>query len=93
MSNERPLTCALSPSISLYPSLPAAIPKDSLQWSADGSKGIYSKDGALFIVDGNTGSYPRSPQKKPPLTGPPSRLTARSLLLAKLSKSTTSTMP
>jgi hypothetical protein len=31
-------------------------PKDSLQWSKDGSKGIYSKGGALFIVDGNTGS-------------------------------------
>ena len=32
------------------------IPEDSLQWSADGSKGIYSKKGALFLVDGNTGS-------------------------------------
>ncbi|KPK35998.1 MAG: hypothetical protein AMJ65_16875 [Phycisphaerae bacterium SG8_4] len=31
-------------------------PKDSLQWSTDGSTGIYSKYGALFIVDGNTGS-------------------------------------
>ena len=30
------------------------IPEDSLQWSADGSTGIYSKNGALFIVDGNT---------------------------------------
>jgi hypothetical protein len=32
------------------------IPEDSLQWSADGSIGIYSKDGALFLVDGKTGS-------------------------------------
>jgi hypothetical protein len=32
------------------------IPEDSLQWSADGSTGIYSKDGALFLVDGKTGS-------------------------------------
>jgi hypothetical protein len=32
------------------------IPEDSLQWSADGSKGIYSKNGALFLVDGNAGS-------------------------------------
>ncbi|MCJ7729999.1 MAG: hypothetical protein MUO27_09015 [Sedimentisphaerales bacterium] len=32
------------------------IPEDSLQWSADGSKGTYSKKGALFLVDGNTGS-------------------------------------
>jgi hypothetical protein len=31
-------------------------PKDSLQWSKDGSKGIYSKDGTLFIVDGTTGA-------------------------------------
>jgi len=32
------------------------IPEDSLQWSADGSTGIYSKDGALYLVDGSTGS-------------------------------------
>lgn len=32
------------------------IPEDSLQWSADGAIGIYSKDGALFLVDGSTGS-------------------------------------
>lgn len=32
------------------------IPEDSLQWSLDGSKGIYSKNGALFLVDGNSGS-------------------------------------
>jgi hypothetical protein len=32
------------------------IPEDSLQWSADGSIGIYSKDGALYLVDGSTGS-------------------------------------
>ena len=32
------------------------IPEDSLQWSADGSIGIYSKDGALFLVDGKTGT-------------------------------------
>lgn len=31
-------------------------PEDSLQWSLDGSTGIYSKKGALFLVDGNTGS-------------------------------------
>ena len=32
------------------------IPEDSLQWNSDGSKGIYSKKGALYLVDGNTGS-------------------------------------
>jgi hypothetical protein len=31
-------------------------PEDSLQWSKDGSTGIYRKKGALFIVDGNSGS-------------------------------------
>lgn len=31
-------------------------PEDSLQWSLDGSTGIYSKKGALFLVDGNIGS-------------------------------------
>jgi dipeptidyl aminopeptidase/acylaminoacyl peptidase len=31
-------------------------PEDSLQWSSDGSTGIYRKKGALFIVDGNSGS-------------------------------------
>ena len=32
------------------------IPEDSLQWNADGSKGIYSKKGALYLVDGSTGA-------------------------------------
>ncbi len=32
------------------------IPEDSLQWNADGSKGIYSKKGSLYLVDGGTGS-------------------------------------
>lgn len=32
------------------------IPEDSLQWNADGSKGIYSKKGALYLVDGNNGN-------------------------------------
>jgi hypothetical protein len=32
------------------------VPEDSLQWSQDGSVGLYSKKGALFLVDGNTGS-------------------------------------
>jgi hypothetical protein len=32
------------------------IPEDSLQWSADGSTGIYSKDGVLYLIDGSTGS-------------------------------------
>ncbi len=40
------------------------IPEDSLQWSQDGSIGIYSKKGALFLVDGNTGSLTQiAPEK------------------------------
>jgi hypothetical protein len=31
-------------------------PENSLEWSKDGSTGIYRKNGLLFIVDGNTGS-------------------------------------
>ncbi len=31
------------------------VPEDSLQWSQDGSVGIYSKNGTLFLVDGNSG--------------------------------------
>jgi Tol biopolymer transport system component len=40
------------------------VPEDSLQWSADGSKGIYSKEGALFLVDGNTGSLTKIADKQ-----------------------------
>jgi len=32
------------------------VPEDSLQWSQDGSIGIYSKGGALYLVDGESGS-------------------------------------
>jgi hypothetical protein len=31
------------------------IPEDSLQWSEDGSVGLLRIDGALYIVDGNSG--------------------------------------
>ncbi|NQT01072.1 MAG: hypothetical protein HQ580_03540 [Planctomycetes bacterium] len=46
------------------------IPEDSLQWSTDGSIGIYSKDGAFFLVDGNTGSLTQV-AKKETTTGHP----------------------
>jgi len=40
------------------------IPEDTLQWSVDGSVGIYSKDGALFLVDGSNGSLTQiAPEK------------------------------
>ena len=40
------------------------IPEDSLQWSSDGSKGIYSKKGALFLVDGGTGALTQIASKE-----------------------------
>ncbi|MGA2092583.1 MAG: hypothetical protein ABSH16_04130 [Sedimentisphaerales bacterium] len=40
------------------------IPEDSLQWNADGSKGIYSKKGALFLVDGNNCSLTKIADKE-----------------------------
>ena len=45
-------------------------PEDSLQWSKDGSKGIYSKGGALFIIDGNTGSLTQVAPKETTTTWP-----------------------
>ena len=55
MSNQKITWClvAFYTAVSFFA---GCYPKDSLQWSADGSTGIYSKNGALFIVDGNTGS-------------------------------------
>ena len=55
MSNRK-ITCCLVAFYIAISFLAGCIPEDSLQWSADGSKGIYSKAGALFVVDGNTGS-------------------------------------
>jgi Tol biopolymer transport system component len=40
------------------------IPEDSLQWNADGSKGIYSKKGALYLVDGSTGAITKVADKE-----------------------------
>jgi len=40
------------------------IPEDSLQWSEDGSKGIYSKKGALYLVDGKTGALTKIADKE-----------------------------
>jgi hypothetical protein len=45
--------------IALYAALIFAVgcvPEDSLQWSQDGSVGLYSKNHALFLVNGRTGS-------------------------------------
>lgn len=40
------------------------IPEDSLQWNTDGSRGIYSKKGALYLVDGPTGALTKIADKE-----------------------------
>ncbi|MBN1391245.1 MAG: hypothetical protein JW947_00405 [Sedimentisphaerales bacterium] len=56
MTKKNLITFLLIASYTVIAFFIGCIPEDSLQWSADGSKGIYSKNGALFIVDGNSGS-------------------------------------
>lgn len=56
MTKKNPITFLLIALCAAITFIPGCFPKDSLQWSADGSTGIYSKNGDLFIVDGNTGS-------------------------------------
>jgi len=56
MAKKNIIKLSLAASYILAVFIAGCFPKDSLQWSKDGSKGIYSKAGALFIVDGNTGS-------------------------------------
>ncbi len=53
MSNQKTTWCLIAFYIAVS-FFAGCYPKDSLQWSTDGSTGIYSKNGALFIVDGNT---------------------------------------
>jgi hypothetical protein len=55
MTNRNITWCLIAFYIAVF-FFAGCFPKDSLQWSKDGSKGIYSRAGALFIVDGNTGS-------------------------------------
>jgi hypothetical protein len=55
MTNRKITWCLIAFYIAVF-FFAGCFPKDSLQWSKDGSKGIYSRAGALFIVDGNTGS-------------------------------------
>ena len=56
MTKKNIIKLSLVASYILAAFIAGCFPKDSLQWSKDGSTGIYSKNGALFIVDGNTGS-------------------------------------
>jgi len=56
MSKKNLIKLSLVASYIIVMFIAGCIPEDSLQWSADGSKGIYSKKGELFLVDGSTGS-------------------------------------
>ena len=56
MTKKNLIKLSLAASYVLAAFIAGCIPEDSLQWNADGSKGIYSKKGALFLVDGSTGS-------------------------------------
>ena len=56
MIKKNLIACLLIVSLVTITFITGCYPTESLQWSADGSKGIYSKKGVLFIVDGNTGS-------------------------------------
>jgi WD40-like Beta Propeller Repeat len=56
MSKKNFINLLLAASYAFILVIFGCIPEDSLQWNTDGSRGIYSKKGALFLVDGSTGS-------------------------------------
>jgi len=64
MTKKNLIKLSLVASYILAAFIAGCIPEDSLQWNADGSKGIYSKKGALFLVDGSTGSLTQIAPKK-----------------------------
>jgi hypothetical protein len=70
MTKKNIIKLSLAASCILAAFITGCFPKDSLQWSKDGSKGIYSKGGALFIVDGNSGSLTQVAPKETTTTWP-----------------------
>ena len=64
MAKKNIIKLSLAASYILAAFIAGCIPEDSLQWNADGSKGIYSKKGALFLVDGGTGSLTKIAPKE-----------------------------
>ena len=54
MNNHR-ITCGLVACYVAAVFLTGCIPEDSLQWSEDGSVGLLRVEGALYLVDGQTG--------------------------------------
>jgi hypothetical protein len=63
MSNRAKTRCliAFCVAVSLFA---GCLPGDSLQWNADGSKGLYSKNGGLYLVDGSTGALTKVADKE-----------------------------
>ncbi len=55
---------SLAASYILAAFIAGCIPETSLQWNTDGSRGIYSKKGALFLVDGGNGSLTKIADKE-----------------------------
>ncbi len=55
MNKKNFIGLSLAVSYAVIMLIAGCIPEDSLQWNTDGSKGIYSKKGALYLVDGSTG--------------------------------------
>jgi hypothetical protein len=64
MTKKNLITVSLAASYVLAVLIAGCIPEDSLQWNYDGSKGIYSKKGALFLVDGSTGALTQIADKQ-----------------------------
>jgi hypothetical protein len=64
MNKEKFISISLVVSYVFIMVIAGCIPEDSLQWNADGSKGIYSKKGALYLVDGSTGSLTKIADKE-----------------------------
>ncbi|MGD0077925.1 MAG: hypothetical protein ABSB91_04765 [Sedimentisphaerales bacterium] len=64
MTKKNLIGISLVASYVLAAFIAGCIPEDSLQWNTDGTKGIYSKKGALFLVDGNTGSLTKVADKE-----------------------------
>jgi Tol biopolymer transport system component len=64
MTKKNIIDAALIASLVFAAIIAGCIPEDSLQWNADGSRGIYSKKGALYLVDGGTGALVKIADKE-----------------------------
>lgn len=64
MNKKNLVALSLVSAYAVFMVIAGCVPEDSLQWCRDGSMGIYSKNGALFLVDGATGSLAQVAPKK-----------------------------